>query len=158
MSTADGTTGGPEVQATVAQDAVLVTYVDSLLADEQYTEAAVAAAVSEVGGFVADLHAAALRRKRGDGSEIVIERYVNEAANELRNKPGRKAAPLVSDWSKRFGFLFVGLTIQQVIDVRHQDPIDGGSVAWLVVLAAIATALIVTGLIIDTLLVRPSRR
>jgi hypothetical protein len=61
---------------------------------------------------------------------------------------------LVNDWVKRAAFLVVGLAIAQGKAVYDQEPIDHGSVTWLLVFGALSTALVAAAIVIDLMAAR----
>lgn len=82
-------------------------------------------------------------------AEIVLLDDVRAAIKELGPSDGSDKFKTAVDWCKRLAFLVVGLTIAQGSTVMHQQPIERGSVLWLVGDVVVAALLVGVSLTMD---------
>jgi hypothetical protein len=152
------TTGESEVQEVpplagtfhpgILAGTALTQYVEATV-KEDFGDKAVVAISAEVKQYFDDLARRARERARIDEVEGVSTRHVREAVRELREKNSGDWKKVVSDWTKRIGFLFVGFAVQEALILRHQNPMKGGSVVWFAVQLIVAAVLITSGAKID---------
>ena len=81
-------------------------------------------------------------------AEMVLKQHVHLAVSDLGPDPeqGFKTA---LDWFKRIGFLVAGLTIGQGVKVYGQNPIERGSVVWLLSLLVVTVVMLTAAFVLD---------
>lgn len=148
----------PEAQyAGVATDTVLEISIPQQIVSS-FTDEALARLNVEVQSFATRL---TLASKAQTANEVVVKENVDVAASSLRPAQSRDVMKLISDWSKRLAFLFIGFAVLTGSDVFRElgkgvAP-TGESLTIFVVNAVISAVLITTSVALDLFSVRKKK-
>lgn len=134
----------PEAEyAPVATDTVLEINIPRQIV-ESFTDEALAKLNVEVQSFATRL---TLASKAQTANEVVVKDNVDVAASSLRPAQSKDVLKLISDWSKRLAFLFIGFAVLTGNDVFRslgQGVVPTGESLTIFVVNAVISAVLIT--------------